>query len=275
MCYKCGKNGYRASKCRSKVDITSTCMYCHRIGRTFDNCFIKRSNEAIEKQDVRFAKKSEPTKAKGEGPSGQNNIIFVKEDDSMKEENTVAAFKRSADGETLTEQQRMKNDIDAYSKTQVKPKIAVRMNHDFPSTCKAPKKGERSGKKVAAKMAIAELGKKAEKYDLINNLTQAQASNTFGHVVLNWHQRILYTRRQGKLHLLTMKLFAKRLIECFRLVLSHQLSRYGYHWPLLQRKRTDLYGSVFITENIIPLCIQTAGHYLEWTKSLRKCEKAL
>ena len=62
---------------------------------------------------MRFAKNSEPTKAKGAGPSGHNNIMFVKEDDPVEEENTVAAFKRSADEETLTKQQRMQNDIDA------------------------------------------------------------------------------------------------------------------------------------------------------------------
>ena len=38
---------------------------------------------------MRLAKNSEPTKAKGAGPSGQNNIMFVKEDDPLEEENTV------------------------------------------------------------------------------------------------------------------------------------------------------------------------------------------
>ncbi len=133
-CYKCRKNGQRASKCRLKVDIPPTCMYCHRVGHTVETCFIKRSNEAVEKQNVRFTKNSEPSKDKGAGPSGRNNIMFVKEDDLIEEENTVAAFKRSADGETLSKQQRMQNDIDAYTKTQVKPKIAVRMNPNFPVT---------------------------------------------------------------------------------------------------------------------------------------------
>ena len=54
--------------------------------------------------------------------------MFVKEDDSVEEENTVAEFKRSVDGETLSKQQRMQNDIEAYNKTQVKQKISVRMN---------------------------------------------------------------------------------------------------------------------------------------------------
>ncbi len=101
-CYKCGRAGHRASECRSKVDMPSTLTFCHWVGHTAENCFIKRSNEAVETQHVRFAKNSEPTETQGAGPSGQNNIIFVKEDDPVEEENTVAAFKRSADGETLT-----------------------------------------------------------------------------------------------------------------------------------------------------------------------------
>ncbi len=43
---------------------------------------------------MRFAKNSEATEAKGAGPSGKNNIRFVKEDDPIEEENTVA---RSSD----------------------------------------------------------------------------------------------------------------------------------------------------------------------------------
>ena len=108
--------------------------------------------------------------------------MFVKEDDPVEEGNTVAAFKRSADRETLTKQQRMQNYIESYNKTQVKPKIAVRMNTDFPITRKAPKKGKKGGKKSASMMAIAELGKRVEKYDLTNRLAQAQAGITFGHI---------------------------------------------------------------------------------------------
>ncbi len=92
-CYKCEENGHRASECRSKVNIPPTCTYCHRVGQTVENCFVKRSSEAVGKQAARFAKKP-----KGIGPSGQGNIMFVKEDDPVKEEDTMAAFKRSADG---------------------------------------------------------------------------------------------------------------------------------------------------------------------------------
>ncbi len=92
----------------------------------------------------------------------------------------MAAFKRSADGETLTKRQRMQNDIEAYTEMQVKPKIAVRMNPDFPITRKTPQKSKKGGRKSVGKMVISELGKRVKKYDLINNLALAQAGMPFG-----------------------------------------------------------------------------------------------
>ncbi len=141
-CYKCDKNDHRVSECRPKVDIPPTCTYFLWLGHTLENYLLKWSNEAVENQDLRFAKNIEPTKPKGSGPSGQNNLTFMKEDDPVGEENIVAAFKRSADGEALTKQRRIQDDIEAYNKAQVKPKIAVRMNPDFPITYKptAPSK---------------------------------------------------------------------------------------------------------------------------------------
>ncbi len=56
------------------------------------------------------------------------------------------------------------------------------MNSDFQITRKAPKSSKKGRKKSAGKMVIAELGKRVEKYDLINKLAQAQASITFGHI---------------------------------------------------------------------------------------------
>ena len=92
---------------------------------------------------------------------------------------TEAAFKRSADREILTKQQRMQDDIDAYSKTQVKLKISARINSDFPNTCRAPKRNKKGVEQYASKMLIAELGKRVEKYDLINSLAQAIDDSTF------------------------------------------------------------------------------------------------
>ncbi len=96
---------------------------------------------------MKFAKNSETTNVKGARPSAQNNnILFVIEDDPVEEENTVVAFKRSADGETITKQQKIQKDMDAYTETQVKPKIAVRMNLDFPISRNAPEKSKKGGK---------------------------------------------------------------------------------------------------------------------------------
>ncbi len=100
---------------------------------------------------MKFAKNNEPSEAKKAGLSGQNNIIFVKEDDLVEEQNTVAAFKKSADGETLTKQQGMQNDIDANRKTQVKPKIPVQLNPNFRITNKAPKKVKRAERSLRAR----------------------------------------------------------------------------------------------------------------------------
>ncbi len=119
--YKCGKKGHRASECRSKAYIPPACTHCHRVGHTTENCFVEKSNEAVEKQDVRSGKNTEPTDTKGTGSLVQDNIMFVKEDDPIEEDYTVAAFKKSADGEILTKQQQMQNDTDAYNETQLKP----------------------------------------------------------------------------------------------------------------------------------------------------------
>ena len=104
------------------------------------------------------------------------------EDDLVVENNIVAAFKRTASGETITKQQRMQNDIEVYNKTQVNSNVAVRINPDFRVSCKTKKKNVKSGKKSDSKMVIAELRKRAQRYNLINSLVEAQADITYGHI---------------------------------------------------------------------------------------------
>ncbi len=132
-----------------------------------------------------FANNSETTDSKGTGASVLINGMLAKEDYPVEEENTGAVFKIHADGGTHTKQQRIQNNIDAYNERQVKPKISLRMNLDFPVTCKAPQKSKKGGKNYASKMVLAELGKKVDKFDLINKLAQAQAQAqadiSFGH----------------------------------------------------------------------------------------------
>ncbi len=98
-----------------------------------------------------FAENSQPSKGKEAGPSGPNNIMLEKESDSIEEENTAAAFPRSADGATLTKHRRMQDYIDAYTKTQVKLSIALETDFDFPVTCNAPTKIEMVERSLLAK----------------------------------------------------------------------------------------------------------------------------
>ncbi len=108
--------------------------------------------------------------------------MHVQENEPGQEDNTVAAFNRSADREILTEQQRMQNDIDDYSNSQVQTKIASRVNLDFPSTRKVSKKSKESVKNSGGTAVIAELEKRVEKYHLIHSLALAQEGTTFSHI---------------------------------------------------------------------------------------------
>ncbi len=97
MSYSCGTKGQSAYEYRSEVVILPTCIYCCRADHTAENCFIKRSNEVFEEQNVKFAKNCVPTEAERARLSGQHNVMIVKENAPIEEENTVAALKRSAD----------------------------------------------------------------------------------------------------------------------------------------------------------------------------------
>ncbi len=91
-------------------------IYVHVLtpgGLHYRNCFSKRSSEAVEKQDLTFAKNNDPAKTKKAVPSGQNDMMFVKEDDPVEEGNTVVAFNRSTDGEKLIVQKSRHKDFDA------------------------------------------------------------------------------------------------------------------------------------------------------------------
>jgi len=61
-------------------------------------CFVRKSNEAIGKQYVMFAKSNPQAEYKGAGLSVQSNIMFLEEDDSDVDDDTVSVFKTTVDG---------------------------------------------------------------------------------------------------------------------------------------------------------------------------------
>ncbi len=74
---------------------------------------VKRSNEEVERQNMRLAKNSEPTGAEGAGSFGPNNTMFVEERYPLEEDDIVVVFKRYADGETNAKQRKMQDKIGA------------------------------------------------------------------------------------------------------------------------------------------------------------------
>ncbi len=101
------------------------------------------------------------------------------------------------------------------------------MNPDFPTTRKVSKKSEKSVKKSAGKMVIAELGKRVEKHDLIHNLAQAQAGITFGHIArgdIDFAKNELQRIFSGKLGRAVVN-FAAKDEDCGVSILKHLLVR--------------------------------------------------
>ncbi len=97
-CFKGAKEGHTAPACRSNFEMPPKRTYCHRVGHTTDACFVRRSDEAVDKQGVRFSKHSAPAESKEARHSGQNNFMFVHKNEPVQDDDTVTAFNRSADG---------------------------------------------------------------------------------------------------------------------------------------------------------------------------------
>ncbi len=69
-CYKCGENDHRASECHSKVDKPTTCTFFEFISYTVENCFVTRSNEAVENNIRGSPRTVSPWKPKELGHQG-------------------------------------------------------------------------------------------------------------------------------------------------------------------------------------------------------------
>ena len=85
------------SQCTIKPDPLVPCTYCHRKGHRAGNCFIKRSNEAVDKQHVRILRTNSADRSPNNCLAKADNVLVVEHEDAE----TIAAFKRSATGETL------------------------------------------------------------------------------------------------------------------------------------------------------------------------------
>ncbi len=120
---------------------TSVRAYLHLLsshGHTADQCFVRRSNGSIDTQDARRMQKEDINQVIDAGSADCKNIIFLDEDLENPEE-VVAAFKRTSNGEALTKQQKMQNDIDTYSNGGRNAEQQIRRNPDFPVQSKKQK----------------------------------------------------------------------------------------------------------------------------------------
>ncbi len=131
---------------------------------------------------MRFIRENRLTNTKSAAPSGHIKIRFMKKSDPVAADNTVTAFKRFSNRETLTKHRRIRNDAKILNMTKRKSKTAVWMNPYSLFTRKTLKKGKRSGKKSGSKIITTEHKKKVENYDFMNNTVQAQADIAFGSI---------------------------------------------------------------------------------------------
>ena len=53
-CYRCNKEGQYPRECPIKPDPLASCIFCHRKGHSAQDCSAGKSNEALDKQDVRI-----------------------------------------------------------------------------------------------------------------------------------------------------------------------------------------------------------------------------
>ena len=137
--YCCNKKGHHARECQVKSDPLVSCTYFHHKGQRFEDCFVRRSNEAVDKQDLRIFRTNSADDSSNNHLRKADIVMFVEQE----YDETVAAFKLSATGKKLTEQQRMQNDIAECRKPIIRTDPRTNFEPDLP----APRKPGRGAKK--------------------------------------------------------------------------------------------------------------------------------
>ena len=123
------RKGHYAKECPIKPDPLVSCSYCHRKGYRSEDCLVSRSNEAVDEQDVRILRTNSADDSSNNSLAKADSVMFVEKED----DETVAAFKRSATRETLTKQQRMQNDVAKYSTPIIRTDPRTKFEPDIPS----------------------------------------------------------------------------------------------------------------------------------------------
>ena len=129
-----------ASECPKNPDPIVSCTYCHRKGHRAEDCFIRKSNEAVYKQNIRILRTNSAEVNSNNHLAKADSVMFVEQEDNE----TVAALKRSATGKTQTKQQRIYNNIAEYDKPVIRTDSRTKFEPDLPE----PRKTGKTGKKI-------------------------------------------------------------------------------------------------------------------------------
>ena len=79
-CYRCNKKGHYASECPMKPDTLVSCIYCHRKGHRSEDRFARRSNEPVDKQDVRLLRTNSEDDGSNNHLAKADNVMFVEQE---------------------------------------------------------------------------------------------------------------------------------------------------------------------------------------------------